>query len=135
MNYSAVNVRDFDIRGFRFGLLSSIGTAGCGSFVVHCRGDDGEALGENFITADQRERVRGVLNDALQGKDTANFEVPLVTNDGKRFDVPLNATSRRDAAGNVIGMVGVGQNMAELRAALVSIGQLSRPFRGVDQSP
>merc|ERR1719478_763225 len=74
----------------------------------------GQPLVDNFITPDQRVRVRVVLEDACQGKETANFEFPLVTKDGTRFDVLLNATTRRDKAGNPIGVVGVGQDISEL---------------------
>ncbi len=45
-----------------------------------------------------------MLTQALKGSETANFEFPLITKDGKRIEVLLNATPRRDGSGNVIGV-------------------------------
>jgi two-component system phosphate regulon sensor histidine kinase PhoR len=49
------------------------------------------------------------------GKETANFEFPLYTRDGKRVELLLNATPRRDASGNIIGVVSVGQDITHLK--------------------
>ena len=50
-----------------------------------------------------------MLDEALNGKETANFEFPLMTKSDVRLDVLLNATTRRDEQGNVIDVVGIGQ--------------------------
>ena len=73
----------------------------------------GKMLVDNFIIPEQRDRVREVLDGACCGNESANFEFPLVTKSGKRFDVLLNATTRRDATGTVTGVVGVGQDITE----------------------
>ena len=69
------------------------------------------SLVEEFITKDYQASVQAVLDQALQGKETANFEFPLMTKAGVRLDVLLNATTRRDEQGNVIGVVGIGQDI------------------------
>jgi len=79
----------------------------------------GRKLVEDFITPEYKEKVSVVLACACQGEETANFEFPLVTKTGKRFDVLLNATTRRDADGQVTGVVGVGQDITELRGVMV----------------
>ena len=61
-------------------------------------------MAEIFTTTDQRVRVGGVLEDTLRGVETANVEFPLVTKDGRRVEVLLNATSRRDAAEETAGL-------------------------------
>jgi PAS domain-containing protein len=48
-----------------------------------------------------------VLDNALQGQETANFEFPLITKSGARIEVLLNASPRSDE-GKVIGVVGIG---------------------------
>jgi PAS domain-containing protein len=48
-----------------------------------------------------------------KGRETANFEFPLYTKDQQRVEVLLNATTRRDVSGNVVGMIGVGQDITE----------------------
>ena len=69
------------------------------------------SLVEEFITKDYQASVQAVLDQALKGKETANFEFPLMTKAGVRLDVLLNATTRRDEQGNVIGVVGIGQDI------------------------
>ena len=71
----------------------------------------GHSLVEEFITKDYQASVQMVLDQALKGKETANFEFPLMTKAGIRLDVLLNATTRRDEQGNVIGVVGIGQDI------------------------
>jgi PAS domain S-box-containing protein len=73
----------------------------------------GRNLVEEFITPEYREAVKQVLDKALQGIETANFEFPLVTKRGARVDVLLNATSRRNAKREIKGMVGIGQDITQ----------------------
>jgi len=77
----------------------------------------GRALVEEFITVDYQAAVKAVLDKALQGEETANYEFPLYTKGGERVMVLLNATTRRDAKGNVSGVVGVGQDITERKRA------------------
>jgi PAS domain S-box-containing protein len=74
----------------------------------------GKNLVEEFITADYRKFVNEVLHKALQGNETSNFEFPLYTKDNDLVMVLLNATTRRNAKGDVVGVVGVGQDITEL---------------------
>jgi PAS domain S-box-containing protein len=74
----------------------------------------GKNLVEEFIRADHRESVNDVLQKALRGDNTSNFEFPLYTKDNNLVRVLLNATTRRNANGDVVGVVGVGQDITEL---------------------
>ncbi|MFT7007722.1 MAG: PAS domain S-box-containing protein [Colwellia sp.] len=74
----------------------------------------GKNLVEEFIRADHRESVNDVLQKALKGDNTSNFEFPLYTKDNNLVRVLLNATTRRNANGDVVGVVGVGQDITEL---------------------
>ena len=73
----------------------------------------GKDLVEVYISADFRASVRQVLDNALQGQGTANFEFPLYTKDMQRVEVLLNATPRTDVSGKIVGMLGVGQDITE----------------------
>ena len=68
---------------------------------------------QDFITKEYQQSVKDVLDNALQGSETANFEFPLYTRDQWRVEVLLNATTRRDVSGNVVGVLGVGQDITE----------------------
>ena len=72
-------------------------------------------LVKNFITPEYQSTVQAVLQDALDGKSTDNFEFPLYTKEGKRVEVLLNASTRYDGGTNIMGVVGVGQDITELQ--------------------
>jgi hypothetical protein len=62
----------------------------------------GRDLVKDFITAELRAPVKDVMDNALQGREAANFELPLYTKEKKRVDVLFNATTRRDVVGHVV---------------------------------
>ena len=74
----------------------------------------GKDLVETYITEDYRKAVKQVLDNALKGKETANYEFPLFTKDNQRVMVLLNSSTRRNAAGEIVGVLGVGQDITEL---------------------
>ena len=74
----------------------------------------GQNLVEDYITQDYKQSVQQVLDQALLGSETDNYQVPLTTKDGRQVVILLNATTRRDTQGQVIGVVGVGQDITEL---------------------
>ncbi len=53
-------------------------------------------LVEEFITKEYIHAVSTVLEKALKGEETANFEFSLITKHGVRIEVLLNATTRQD---------------------------------------
>ncbi len=71
----------------------------------------------DFVVDAFKPAVKNVLDRALVGIDTANFEFPITTKEGRQVTVLLNAGTRRDADGNITGMVGVGQDITALREA------------------
>jgi PAS domain S-box-containing protein len=77
-----------------------------------------EVLGQNlvnhYITGEYKKAVYEVLEKALHGDETDNYEVPLYTKTGERVMILLNATTRRDAEGTIVGVVGVGQDITEI---------------------
>ena len=64
-------------------------------------------LDNAHLPDDFKKPVQAVLDQALAGDETDNFEFPLITKGGARIEVLLNATTRRDEQGNVIGVVGM----------------------------
>jgi len=96
----------------------------------------GRSLVQEFITDDFKTAVQAVLDQALAGDETDNFEFPLITKGGARIEVLLNATTRRDEQGNVIGVVGIGQDitarLAQEREYSKLIDTANAPIFGVD---
>ena len=74
----------------------------------------GEDLVKGYITEDYQAAVKEVLDKALVGKETANYEFPLFTKDGYRLMVLLNSSTRRDSEGKITGVLGVGQDISEM---------------------
>jgi PAS domain S-box-containing protein len=68
-----------------------------------------------LVPDDSRDDVEHVLAAALSGVETKMYELVLLSARGERVEVLLNATARRDASGEVLGIVGVGQDMTLLR--------------------
>ena len=74
----------------------------------------GRGLVNTYITEDFRLPVKKVLDDALEGKETANYEFPLFTKEGSKVMVLLNSSTRRNAEGEIVGVLGVGQDITKL---------------------
>jgi len=86
----------------------------------------GRHLVEEFITEEYKVPVREVFEKALGGIETANFEFPLYTKSRDRREVLLNATTRRDVRGNIIGVIGVGQDITERKTAEVESARIAQ---------
>jgi len=75
--------------------------------------------------------VQTVLDRALRGEETANFEFPLMTKAGARIEILLNATTRKDEHGKVIGVVGIGQDITgelEIWSRLIDLSRYFAPL-------
>ncbi|HXF49457.1 MAG TPA: PAS domain-containing protein, partial [Verrucomicrobiae bacterium] len=86
----------------------------------------GRNLVEEFITKEYKASVKEVLDKALKGHETANYEFPLYTKERERREVLLNATTRRDMQGNIIGVIGVGQDITERKKAEVESARIAQ---------
>ena len=89
----------------------------------------GQSLVNVYITEEYRASVKEVLDDALLGKEAANFEFPLFTKDQKRVEVLLNATTRKDVNGNVVGVIGVGQDVTERKKAELEMTRVAKELQ------
>ena len=86
----------------------------------------GRNLVEEFISPDYRESVNNVLQKALTGDETSNYEFPLYTKDNNLVTVLLNATTRRSTNGDVVGVIGVGQDITDRKFAEAQVIQASK---------
>ena len=89
----------------------------------------GRYLVRDFIIDEYKVAVNGVLANALQGKATDNFEFPFITKSGQRVEVLLNATTRRDTTGKTLGVLGVGQDITELKQGKAELVRVANDLR------
>ena len=66
-----------------------------------------------FIVPSLRQSVQEVLDNALRGKGTSNYELEFRTKSNEIRYLLVNATTRRDAENNIVGVVGVAQDVTE----------------------
>mmetsp|Transcript_17742 Transcript_17742/g.31689 ORF Transcript_17742/g.31689 Transcript_17742/m.31689 type:complete len:1043 (+) Transcript_17742:74-3202(+) len=76
----------------------------------------GKNLVQNFITEEFADSVDLMLNQGLKGQDMTNYEFSLFTKGGQRREILLSASARRDRDNKVVGVVGVGKDITELRS-------------------
>ena len=75
-----------------------------------------EVLGNSlkqYINKSDLEAVNEVIENALQGKETANYELPIFTKDGLRLVVLLNLNTRFNTNGQITGVLGVGRDVTD----------------------
>jgi PAS domain S-box-containing protein len=70
-------------------------------------------LVDTFIVPSLRKSVQEVLDNALKGQGTSNYELEFRTKSNEVRYLLVNATSRRDAENNITGVVGVAQDVTE----------------------
>lgn len=70
-------------------------------------------LVETFIGPLFRESSLDVLNNALEGNGTSNYHLEFRTKAGEVRLFLVNATTRRDAANKIVGVVGVAHDITE----------------------
>jgi PAS domain S-box-containing protein len=96
----------------------------------------GKILVEEFVTDKSKTTVQAVLDQALHCKENANFQTPFMTKGGGWLKVLLNATRRRNKQGNIIGVVGIGQDitscLAQEHGYSCLIDKANAPIFGVD---
>ena len=71
-------------------------------------------LVSTFIVPSLRQSVQEVLDNALKGRGTSNYELEFRTKSNEIRYLLVNATTRRDAENNIVGVVGVAQVSAYL---------------------
>jgi PAS domain S-box-containing protein len=71
------------------------------------------SLIDTFIAPYMKESVQQMLTNSLLGEYTPNFDLDLCTKLGDIRHLLVNATTRRDADNNIVGVVAVAQDVTE----------------------
>ena len=75
----------------------------------------GKKMVENFVDEDDKPLVQCVHDKTLKGDETISYELPLITQKGNRVEVLLSSSSQRNRRGKIIGCIGFGQDITELK--------------------
>ena len=73
----------------------------------------GVPLVQTYIVPKLRGSVQLVLDNALKGIETSNYELEFRTKDNEVRYLLVNATTRRNDDNAIIGVVGVAQDVTE----------------------
>ena len=86
-------------------------------------------LVSTFIVPKLRNSVQDILDKALKGDETSNYELEFRTKTNEIRYLLVNATTRRDAESNVVGVVGVAQDVTEAVERDVAVRSMARELR------
>jgi len=70
-------------------------------------------LVDTFIVSSLRQSVQDILDDVLQGRETSNYSLEFRTKTNEVCYLLVNATTRLGTDNNVVGVVGVAQDVTE----------------------
>jgi PAS domain S-box-containing protein len=72
-------------------------------------------LVSRFIVPSLRRSVQEVMDNALAGNETSNYELEFENKSKEIRYLLVNATTRRDAENKIVGVVGVAQDVTDDR--------------------
>ena len=86
-------------------------------------------LVSTFIVPNLRKSVQEILDKALKGDETSNYELEFRTKTNEIRYLLVNATTRRDAESNIVGVVGVAQDVTETTKHDRAVASMARELR------
>ena len=86
-------------------------------------------LVSTFIMPKLRQSVQQVMENALQGRETSNYELEFATKTNKTRYLLVNATTRRDEDNNIVGVVGVAQDVTESKRHDRAVAAMANELR------
>ena len=73
----------------------------------------GKPLVKAFIVQKLKASVQQIMDLALQGNETSNYELEFTTKSKQIRYLLVNASTRRDPENNIVGVLGVAQDVTE----------------------
>jgi PAS domain S-box-containing protein len=89
----------------------------------------GKPLVSTYIEPKLRKAVQDIMDNALQGNETSNYELEFRTKSDEIRYLLVNATTRRDADNCIVGVVGVAQDVTEAAKHDSAVGAIARELR------
>jgi PAS domain S-box-containing protein len=94
----------------------------------------GKKLIESCIAKKDSLLIKKKINKALAGIESDSFECQIITRKGKRKDLLLNTTSRRDLDRNIIGVIFVGQDITKRKETEQALLESQQQYQRVTES-
>ena len=66
------------------------------------------------LTALMDQGIKTIMDKALHGEESCNHEIEFQNRANQKRHIIVNATSRRDENANIVGVLGVGQDVTEV---------------------
>jgi PAS domain S-box-containing protein len=89
----------------------------------------GKPLVPTFIMPELQISVQYVLDQALHGNETSNYELEFRSALHEIRYLLVNATTRRDAENNIVGVVGVAQDVTETKSNDRAVAAMASELR------
>ncbi len=89
----------------------------------------GLPLVSTFIAQQLQESVETVMKNALLGLETANYELEFETKSKETRYLLVNATTKRDSEGKIIGVVGVAQDVTDTKEKVKAVASMATELR------
>jgi PAS domain S-box-containing protein len=99
-----------------------------GSDVLRCM-EEVNSLNQNFLTPEYQKSIVQVMDDALHGTETSNFEFQMYTSTGRRVDMLMNASTWRDEVGNLLGAIAICQDITERKQIEVEKARVAQELQ------
>ena len=78
---------------------------------------------DEFISSSHKEVANRIFKQAMEGEEPDSVELNLNTKEGRIATVLFNTSARRDLHGAVSGVIGIGQDITELREKEAALEQ------------
>lgn len=99
-----------------------------GSDVIRCM-EEINSLNQNFLTPEYQKSIVQVMDDALRGTETSNFEFQMYTANGRRVDMLMNASTWRDDTGTLLGAIAICQDITERKQIEVEKARVAQELQ------
>jgi PAS domain-containing protein len=87
------------------------------------------SLNQNFLTPEYQKSIVQVMDDALRGTETSNFEFQMYTANGRRVDMLMNASTWRDDVGTLLGAIAICQDITERKQIEVEKARVAQELQ------
>lgn len=81
---------------------------------------------EEFVHQDSRAEVTEVINRAYNNETTENYSLQIKAQQHRYVELLFNCAPRRDSEEQIIGVIGIGQDVSELRETQMQLIQASK---------